>query len=456
MLQEWPSRCLLALLTGACWLTGRAGAADVQTLPPLVVPMPRPVLTLGQAVQLALEQNLELAAFRQQRGIAAANVVIARTYPFNPVYEGEMAGASGPPAAGVTNHFPQIQKVLLELEVRGQGRYRRQAAQAGLTRTEWEVAAQELKLITLVVLAFQDVLYEQAKLRLAEDRLRLNEETAKIVRGLRATGSKIVTPADLILVESEVTTARADLKPAQLALTKAQNNLRKALGIVGDVPEIAGPLAAPPLTLDAPTVEQMALDRRPDRRARAAAVAEAAAKLRLEIANRFGNPTIGPSYECDNSSVRQFGAVITFPIPALNTHPGQIALARAEQIKAMLDLRQTEVQIRQEVQAALARLAAARDWVYTYQTKLLPQLQSSLDTLQKLLAAGDPSVDVLRVVTVRRSLLAARGAYLDALWELSQAQADLIAAVGAPELVLGIASPPTSFSGEGGASARTD
>jgi cobalt-zinc-cadmium efflux system outer membrane protein len=433
---RWPCCCLLALLTG-CWLIGGADAGDVQTLPPLVLHAPRTVLTVDQAVALALERNPELAAFRQQRGIAAANVVIARTYPFNPVYEGAMTGASGPPAAGVTNHFPEAHKLLLELQVRGQGTYRRQAALAGLTRTEWEVAAQELKLITSVVLAFQEVLYLQAKLHLAEDRVRLDEQTVEIVRRFREGGK--LGPADLILVQAEAADARASLKPAQAALTKARNTLRKALGIVGDVPETDGPLAAPPLKLDAQVIENVALDRRPDRHARIAALAEAAAKLRLERADRFGNPTIGPSYELDNSSVRMFGAQIMLPIPVLNAHRGLIELRQAEQTKAMLDLRQTEVQIREDVQAALARLAAAREWVYTYQTKLLPQLQSSLDTVQKLFAGGDPTVDVLRVISVRRTLLTARGAFLDAQWELSQAQADLIAAVGAPELVLGAA-----------------
>jgi hypothetical protein len=42
-----------------------------------------------------LQNNPELAALRQQHGIAAAGVVIARTYPFNPLWEGKIRPAWG-------------------------------------------------------------------------------------------------------------------------------------------------------------------------------------------------------------------------------------------------------------------------------------------------------------------------------------------------------------------------
>ena len=45
-------------------------------------------------------------------------------------------------------------------------------------------------------------------------------------------------------------------------------------------------------------------------------------------------------------------------------------------------------------------------------------------------------VDVMRVSTVRRSLIRARDGYLDALFEVTQAQADLAAAVGDPALAV--------------------
>ena len=75
---------------------------------------------------------------------------------------------SGPESAGITNRVAMEQRISLALEIRGQGRYRRQAAAAGLSRTDWEIANQEVLLAMRVSRAFDTLVYQQAKLQLAE------------------------------------------------------------------------------------------------------------------------------------------------------------------------------------------------------------------------------------------------------------------------------------------------
>jgi cobalt-zinc-cadmium efflux system outer membrane protein len=426
------------LLEAACacwlaWFVARPAVAQ-ETLPPLVAPLPR--LSLEEAVRLALEQNPDLAALRRQQGIAAAAVVIARAYPFNPIFQAKLQGANGPPEANVTNHFVQEYKVGLEMEVRGQGGHRRQAALAGLSRVEWEVAFQEVKLAARVVRAFQEVLYRHEKVQLIEDRVRLNEEAEAQVSKLLKLGL-VVGPADVLVVRSEVAAARAQRGPAQVAFALAWAELRRALGLVDEPYQVQGKLGRPSPLPDAPALLQTALERRPDLHARSAAVAEAEARLRLEVANRFGNPTIGPVYEIDPSTITFMGGWLSMPIPALNAHRGLIRQREAEQAKAVADLRATEVLIRQDVPAALARLASARASAEIFRTDLLPTLAKNLAAAENLLAEGAKGVDVLRVIDVRRNLLKARESYLDALWDVGQAEADLVVAVGDPAVVLG-------------------
>ena len=86
------------------------------------------------------------------------------------------------------------------------------------------------------------------------------------------------------------------------------------------------------------------------------------------------------------------------PLPVLNTHRGEILQREAEKTRVALELRQAEVQVRQDVQAALARLGVARAAVETYWTKVLPNLQTSLQGLETLFVQGEPGVDVLRVI----------------------------------------------------------
>src|SRR5271168_245127 len=49
------------------------------------------------ALHMALVSNPFLMAVRQQSGFGEAAVVIAKTYPFNPVYTGYITSANGPP-----------------------------------------------------------------------------------------------------------------------------------------------------------------------------------------------------------------------------------------------------------------------------------------------------------------------------------------------------------------------
>jgi cobalt-zinc-cadmium efflux system outer membrane protein len=415
-------------LAGAAWAGPEAAAPDA----------PPPIMPLDVAVRWALEHNPELAAIRQQHGIAAAGIVIAQTYPFNPGYEGKLRAASGPGSAGITNHFTHEHRFFLDLEVCGQRRFRREGAAATLSRTDWEIAYQEMSLVARVARAYGTLLYRQEKLRLVEETISINERGADDVRKLLAGGK--LQRADLLLARSEVANARGQLGLAQVALQTAAADLRRALGLVCEPFALTGTLELPPLPEDCASLTEAALRLRADLRAREAAVAEADARLRLEIANRWGNPSFGPDYEYDPTQISMIGAQITLPLPVLNTHRGDIQQREAERTKAALELRQTEVLVRQDVQAALARLASARTWAETYRSQILPDLREYLKGMEKLLLQNDPGADVLRVIDVRRNLLRARDGYLDALWEVIQARADLAAAVG--DLDLAVACKP--------------
>src|SRR5947209_7563268 len=77
----------LGLLCWSCLAWVGVGTASAQSPPPTGAPEKPPLLTMDQAVLWALQHNPDLASLRQQHGIAAAGIVIANTYPFNPIWE---------------------------------------------------------------------------------------------------------------------------------------------------------------------------------------------------------------------------------------------------------------------------------------------------------------------------------------------------------------------------------
>jgi len=390
-------------------------------------------LSRDSAVRWALQHNPELMALRQQHGIAAAGVVIANTYPFNPVWEGKIRAAFGPESAGVTNNVSNEHKVLMDVEIRHQGRYRRQAAGAALSRADWDIVALETALAVRTARAFDAVVYRYQKKGLIQETIDLNQKAAKEV-ALLVEKNKL-RPADAIIIGAEVDDARTQLSGGNLALAAAWADLRRTLGLVDEKFDLQGDLDLPKQPEPAEALTQAALEGRADLHSRRAAIEEADARLRLEIANRYGNANVGPAFEYDPTRVNLVGVQITMPLAVFNTRQGEIQQRRAERDRAGLEMRQTEVLIRQDVHAALTRLDRAREGVRVYQKEVRPNLETALKKIRQLFDLDPNNVDLLKVIDVQRKLLRARDAEFDALWELRQAQADLAAAIGDPALV---------------------
>src|ERR1051326_3517689 len=192
-------------------------------------------LYLQAAIVYALQHNPELAAQRQQHGIDASAVVIARTYPYNPTFELRLLDAHG---GDVTNHTPYELAVLFELELRRQGLYRRRAADAALSRTDWDIAARELALAIRTMRAYQTVLYRSEKTKLIEKTVALDESGYEQAK--RLFDGKKLGAADLVLARTEVSDARSQTAIAQSNFVAAITELRRALGVIGEQVSIQG------------------------------------------------------------------------------------------------------------------------------------------------------------------------------------------------------------------------
>ncbi len=156
----------------------------------------------------------------------------------------------------------------------------------------------------------------------------------------------------------------------------------------------------------------------------------------MQIANRFGNPSLGPAMEYNETSVTFVGMWLLWQVPILNTGRGLIMQRQAERSRAVQAVQSQMTTVQQDVQAALKRLASAAKVVETYRTQTFPTLRSAREGIDQMFARGEPGVTLARVIAIRTRLLQTRGAYLDALLELAQARADLAAAVGDPSLAL--------------------
>ena len=136
-------------------------------------------LSREAAVHQALQQNPALATIRKQCGYAETALIVARTYPYNPVYTGYAAYNSG---QDVNNRVYLEHYVSLELELRGQRKIRKAVAAATVSRIDWEIAQQEIALSIAVIRAYNTVLYRQSKLAFIDAGIKTNELAFEQVR----------------------------------------------------------------------------------------------------------------------------------------------------------------------------------------------------------------------------------------------------------------------------------
>ena len=401
-------------------------------------------LTLDAAIRMALLQNPEIIAARQDHGIAAAAVMVAPAYPFNPVWESRSRYAFGSEIAGIFNHEPVENTV-----PSGSGNSRpRQIPQGRGHRrpvcTDWETWPTRRRPWPFAWSGPSTASFTAIK------RSNSCPTPSHWTRDLRTWRRTSSGRANCIRWTLSFCAARSTtLAPCSAwrgrPWRSAGVNSAPALGVVGGPPfDLQGDLNPPPLpTEPAPVLGQVGRERRADRHAREAAVAEADARLRLERANRFGNPTVGPTYEYDNAAANNLGVIATLPLPVLNAHRGDILQREAEKTRAVFDLHATDVLIDQEVEAALARLQQARAWADTYENDVLPNLEKSLKEVRRICSrAATPRWTPCASSTCSVKCLTARDGLLDAQFEVRQAVADLAAALGDPSVAVGPCPPP--------------
>ncbi len=183
---------------------------------------PAEALTRESAVHQALVQNPYLATIRKQSGYAEAALIVAKTYPFNPVYTGYVTGNGGPQSAGITNRVYQEHYVSLELELRGQGKHRKAIASATVSRIEWEIAQQEIAVSIAVVRAYNAVLYRQKKLEFIDAGIKTNELAFEQMRKKFDAGKMKAT--DLMLSRIDVDSAAPSAaRPARRSRSPARS-----------------------------------------------------------------------------------------------------------------------------------------------------------------------------------------------------------------------------------------
>jgi outer membrane protein, heavy metal efflux system len=363
-------------------------------------------LTRAQAVQTALSRGTRVAVAAADTAVAAAQLVVARTYPEPSI------------AASYSKDTPH-NHVLLDFPIEFPG-IRRPRSQSG--QTELQAARIRFHLARATISLDADTTYTHAIA--AREHLALSRRNAldgdsllHMVERRRAAGDASDMDVELARVNAgqQENFAAAD----SLTLISSLLDLQATLGIASDALEIAAidSLDMPPA---AKTPPQTTLSEN------AASLSLTAATLAAEFQHRSIFPSPSLSIGFDQGDPSESGLLPTFGIgvslPFFNRNRGQIAVAEAEQIRAQAQLAQTRVEARNEIahatrerENALAKVARDR------------QLITSAERVasMSLVAYREGAASLPIVLEAQRSARDVRGQYIDDLANAWIATAEL-------------------------------
>lgn len=393
------------------------------------------IFNLRQTVEYSLQNNGELKALREEKGVREGAKIKAGLYA-NPVLEVE--GATGALTGSPSENSVSL-GVSQEFLTAGKRARRMQTADRELEGFLWQIADRERLLKEELQTVFYDFLLAGKRVELAERSIELNKQLLEVTKERLAAGDIPELEANLARVEA----ARSEGKKidAERELQPARMKLFSLMGFPTDEQaEFSGALEPKPFNKRLEEVRLLALTKRPDVKALDAEKAKGEAEIALARAERIPNVTAGIAFKRESTAIEVGGSEakdrdyiismkLSVPIPLFDRNQAGIREAQARKWSAENRYHFAGRTIEREVEAAYARLSTAEKSLSIYANEIIPQLEENLKLAQEAYRLGE--VGILTVIEEQKKFYEVNDGYLTALYTRQAALARLEAAVGA-------------------------
>ena len=385
-------------------------------------------LSLGEAVALALLRSSDLATFAWEVRAREAGVIQAGAYP-NPNLRllVQELGSDREEITGGEQTTIQLGQLL---ELGGKRSARTRVASLERDVVAWDYEIMRINLLSRVSVSFIEVLSAQRRVAIAEETVRLAEQSAGVVSA-RVKGGK-ASPVEETRATVALATTRIGLDRTRRELESSRRALSGNWGditphfrtAVGDLDSI------PPV----PDLEQLTrlLTRNPEIALWAAEVSLRQATVDLEKARRVPDLTVGGGYKHYSVSMGEdvdtFLVEVSIPIPLFNRNRGGIQAARHQVVKSEAERRGAAVRLGVALADSHDALSAAYSRVTAFRDTVLPGAQSAFDAVSEGYRLG--RFGLLDVLDSQRTLFEARQEYLRAATDYHKAVVDVERLIG--------------------------
>jgi cobalt-zinc-cadmium efflux system outer membrane protein len=393
-----------------------------------------PTLSLNKALTEAFARSPVLQARRAEVEQAEGRLRTAKIYPFNPEVTIGAARREGP----IETNTDKGVKLAQEIQIGGQRRLGTAQASAELEAARAQLLREERLLAARVRAAFVEALRTRELLEVERANADLARSLAEVARKRFDSGA--VAQMEVNLAQVQVGRAERDLRLAEGAHEVTKTVLAEVVGLDPSQPlELDGELDIPP-PRPLPLVEFLAAaeENRADLESFRRSVEAAQARIELSRRQRVPNLELEAFYGREDGTDRLLGGALNIRIPVFNRNQGRIAEAQAAYRQTLAETESTELQVRQEVAASLARYRANRAASLNLQQLVLGTLQENLGLLQRSFEAGKTGwTDVL---VFRREFVDVQRDYIETVTDTQLAGIELDLASGA-DPIAGLVEP---------------
>lgn len=394
-----------------------------------------PIITLDEAVQMALQHNHNLLAARtviqqskaeETTANLRPNPVILTDSDFLPVFQPSQLSAD------YLDNTAQWDLGVSYLFERGKKRqHRLQAARDQTAVTQSQVADNERTLAYSVASQFINVELAESTLELANQDLKSFQSTLDIAEARYKAGD--IGENDLLKIKLQMLQFQTDASAAQLARVQGLSDLRQLLGYesIGPNYDVAGSFDYTPVNGNLEDFQAKALQDRPDLQAARLGVTAANSQYGLQkaIGKRDFTGEINYTHLAYLNDVSLFGQM---QLPIFDRNQGEIARSGYAITQAQEQETSVSGQVMTDVRDAFESLRANDQIVGLYRSGYLDQAQQSRDISEYAYRHGAASL--LDFLDAERSYRATQLGYRQALASYLLALEQLREAVGTRSL----------------------
>ncbi len=412
-------------------ITGLAAFSCVLLLATVAMAQAQTVITLDEAVDLALSHNHSLKAERTLILQNQAQEVTANLRP-NPTlnFDSQFLPIFSPSnfSADALSSLQQFDAGIGYLFERGHKRQRRlQAAQDQTAVTRAQVEDMERTLVFNVAQQFVAVLLAESTLRFAELDLKSFQDTVNIA--LLQYQKGYISEGDYLKIKLQLLQFQTDVSSARLARVQALIALRELLGYDA-VPanyDVVGDLSYQPVTSKLEELQAKALQERPDYRAAVLTVTAAQSQIALARAN--GKQDVSASVDYTHTAdLNTASFFLGIGLPVFDRNQGEIARTKFALTQASELQESASDIVISDVNDAYEGLRSSEEVVQLYTSGYLKQAQDSRDISEYAYQRG--ATGLLDFLDAERSNRVVQLGYRQALSTYMTALEQLKEAVG--------------------------